>query len=246
VRDFWIRVHSDLFDKPVTTRLCDAVRIKEHEAIGVLVTFWSGVAKDAKNGHIANYPDRQLEKWAKWRRKPGAFAAWVRTEHQDADGRVPEWNDYQGLLEIQREKDRKRKAEERRRKSEGHPKDVTRTSEPTEDGDVDVDVTGTIPPPPAAEASALRVQEFLAASGQPDKWLRQFNNWLNGLGYAGGRCAHPADIEVGCAEYTINERNPDFGARHVLSYVTKAERRRLEQDKPPQKPRGASAWDDVA
>jgi hypothetical protein len=173
VRDFWIRVHGELHDKAVTTRLCDAARIKEHEAIGVLVTFWSGVAKDAKNGHIATYPDTQLEKWAKWRRRKGVFAAWVRAEHMDADGRVPEWDEYQGLLEIQREKDRKRKAEERRRKSSGRPSDIPRTSKPTEDGDVDVDVdVDETLPPPAASGAVLRVQEFLEKAGQRERWLR--------------------------------------------------------------------------
>lgn len=110
----WIRVHGGLYDKSVVDRLCRAVRINEHEAIGVLVTFWSGVAANAVNGFIGDISDAQLEKWAKWKRKPaGAFAKWVRTQHQDAEGRVPEWDDYAGALELRREKERQRLAEKR-------------------------------------------------------------------------------------------------------------------------------------
>jgi hypothetical protein len=90
----------------VVDRLCTATQVHEHEAIGVLVTFWSGVAEHATNGQIAAASDAQLEKWAKWRRKRGAFAAWVRAEHQDAHGRVPEWDDYAGELEYQRARNR--------------------------------------------------------------------------------------------------------------------------------------------
>jgi hypothetical protein len=247
VRDFWIRVDGDLHDRAVTTRLCEWLNIREHEAMGILIVFWSGVVKAATNGFIRDYPDKQLAKFAKLSGKKGQkFAAWIRAQHMDPDGRVPEWDDYQGLLELQRQRDRERKSEERRRKSEGRPKDVTGMSLPTEDGDVDVDVTRTIPPP-TASSSELRVDEFLERSGQRERWLRQFDGWLGGIGYPAGKAAHPADIQVGCAEYVSNEKNPDFGVRHVLSYVTKAEkRRRSGGDKPNDKRRGASAWDDVA
>jgi hypothetical protein len=119
VRVPWIRVHGGLYDKSVVDRLAVAAGICEHEAIGVLVTFWSGVAANAHNGSIAGASDAQLEKWAKWsmgrRRKVGLFAEWVRREHQDPEGRVPEWDDYAGALELRRAKEAQRLAEKRQR-----------------------------------------------------------------------------------------------------------------------------------
>lgn len=130
----WIRVHGGLFEKPVVTRLSEAAHISKHEAVGVLVTFWSAVSMNATNGQVACYSDSQLETWAKWSRKRGVFAAWVRAYHVDDDGRVREWDEYQGPLEYRREADRARKAAERvRKKSAGHPRDVRVTSARNED-----------------------------------------------------------------------------------------------------------------
>lgn len=115
----WIRLHGGLYDKPVVDRLCHATGIREHEAIGVLATFWSGVAAHGSNGEIASASDAQLEKWAKWPahrgQRRGAFSAWVRAEHIDAEGRVPEWDDYAGALELRRAKEAQRLAEKRQR-----------------------------------------------------------------------------------------------------------------------------------
>lgn len=114
----WIRVHGGLYNRPVVDRLCQATGINEHEAVGVLVTFWSGVAAHATNGRIDNVSNSQLEKWANWSTSPrrrGLFAAWVREQHQDAEGRVPEWDDYAGALELRREKERVRLSERRQR-----------------------------------------------------------------------------------------------------------------------------------
>lgn len=105
----WIRVHGHLIDKPVVSRLVKATGVNRHEACGVLITFWSGVAENADNGLIRGHDDHQLEKWASWpqtRTRRGKFAAWVRAEHMDSDGRVPEWDDYAGELEYQRERNR--------------------------------------------------------------------------------------------------------------------------------------------
>lgn len=103
----WIRVHARLYDKNVVDRLCPALKVREHEAMGILVAFWSGVAEHAPNGHIAAATDAQLAKWARLIGKRGQrFAQWVRSEHMEPDGRVPEWEDYAGELEYQRERNR--------------------------------------------------------------------------------------------------------------------------------------------
>lgn len=225
----WIRVHGELVEKPVVTRLMAWASIREHEAIGVLVVFWSRVAKHCTNGFIRDYSDVQLEKWAKWRRKPGVFAAWVRAEHMDPDGRVPEWDEYAGKLEVIREKDKRRKAAKRRGTSSGRPPDIRGNPYPrAEDVDVDVDETLTVPPPGWAGQA---VAEFLnaAPADQRERWIRTLDGWRNGLGYVSGKAAHIADIEVGLGEYLLVEKAPDFSARHVVAYVEKAEKRRTKQ-----------------
>lgn len=115
----WIRVHGQLIRKSVTIRLAEATHINPHEAVGVLVTFWSNVAANVVNGQVANRTDRELEAWADWQRKRGTFAKWVREQHLDADGRVREWDEYGGKLEAIRERDRLRK-------STGIPQEVHR------------------------------------------------------------------------------------------------------------------------
>ena len=126
----WIRVHAVLIDRPVTMRLAQAARISPHEAAGVLVTFWGAVASQVTNGAVGGCPDAMLEAWARWRRKRGQFAAWVRAEHLDADGRIREWDEYAGKLETIRERDRTRKKPEFQRNSSGIPAESLRNSTP--------------------------------------------------------------------------------------------------------------------
>lgn len=136
----WIRVHARLSSKPVAIRLALLCRGDRQKAVGVLCDFWGSVSEYAINGFIRDYSDDQLEVWANWKGKKGEFAKWVRHHHMDEDGRVKEWDDYQGALEARREADRLRKQEERRLKSErskaeqsagshaDSPEDVGRTS----------------------------------------------------------------------------------------------------------------------
>ena len=104
----WIRVHANLHGKPIVWRAVDALHVSQHEAIGLLVQFWGGVSQHASNGHVADLPDAQLEAWAGWRGKRGRFAAFIRSTHLDADGRVNEWDEYAGALEHRRSKERDR------------------------------------------------------------------------------------------------------------------------------------------
>lgn len=128
----WIRVHGDLYEKPVVTRLSESTRISRHEAVSVLVAFWSGVSRHAKNGFVREHSDGQLELWARWHKRPGAFAKWAREQHLDDDGRVREWDEYAGKLEVIRERDRTRKSAgipaERSRNSSGMATETPRNS----------------------------------------------------------------------------------------------------------------------
>lgn len=108
IRDPWIRVHAHLVEKPVVCRMAQALKIDPFKATGHLVTFWGSVAQHGKNGSIKDLPDSLLERWAGWTGRRGAFAAWVRAEHTDDEGRINEWDIYQGTLEQRREKERER------------------------------------------------------------------------------------------------------------------------------------------
>lgn len=128
MKDPWIRVHANLANRPVVSRMAESLRIDPFRAIGHLVTFWGSVSAHAANGAIAGVPDALLERWAGWTGRRGAFARWVRTSHMDPDGRVNEWDAYQGKLEIKRERERQRVREFRQKLRDGTPS-VTRTED---------------------------------------------------------------------------------------------------------------------
>jgi hypothetical protein len=104
----WIRVHANLVDKPIIDRAVDALDVSEHEAIGLMVTFWGSVSQNVIGGHLSDVSDRQIERWARWHGRRGRFANFIRTAHLDDDGRVNEWDEYAGALESRRAKERER------------------------------------------------------------------------------------------------------------------------------------------
>lgn len=129
----WIRVHANLAARPIVMRAADELHISLNEAIGLLVRFWGSMSQHGNNGQVEGVKDITIETWAGWRGKRGRFAEFIRSAHTDNEGRVKEWDDYNGKLEDRRAKDR-----ERKRKSRGqsagshaeHPRDVTLMSVP--------------------------------------------------------------------------------------------------------------------
>lgn len=105
----WIRVHANLIMKPVIGRAAESLGVSMYEAVALMVCFWSGVSQWARRGDLSNVLDGQIEAWAHWpvrkNQKKGAFAAFVRAHHLDADGRVREWDRYAGRLDDRRERD---------------------------------------------------------------------------------------------------------------------------------------------
>ncbi len=146
----WIRVHATLIDKPVVDRAVDVLGIDEHAAVGLLVTFWGAVSQHVIGGHVGERTDRQLETWARWKGKRGRFAAFIREQHLDAEGRVNEWDEYAGALEVRRAKERDRKAKERERRHGSKGDAVTRTSR-GHPADTPRDVTRSVRPARANE-----------------------------------------------------------------------------------------------
>lgn len=117
----WIRVHANLRRRPVVLRAAEALGVKPHMAMGLLVEFWGSVSQHVVDGMIGNRTDTELEQWAGWAGKRGLFAAFIRDQHADEEGRVNEWDNYAGALETRREKDRERQrlARDKRRTSRG-------------------------------------------------------------------------------------------------------------------------------
>lgn len=109
----WIRVHANLATKPVVLRIVDQLGVHENEAVGLLVRFWGQMSQHGANGSVSALSDTEIERWAGWRGKRGIFAAFVRANHTDAQGRVREWDDYAGKLEVRREKEREKKRRQR-------------------------------------------------------------------------------------------------------------------------------------
>lgn len=100
----WIRVHANLVAKPVVWRAVDALGVPVNEAIGLLVRLWGAVSIYGRRGDLSDVSNSQIEGWAGWTRKRGKFAAFVRAQHLDADGRIREWDAYAGPLDDRRER----------------------------------------------------------------------------------------------------------------------------------------------
>lgn len=164
--DPWIRVHAQLVHKPVVARLSVALRVDPFKAMGHLITFWSNVAAHAKNGQAGDVPDMLLEQWAGWTGKRGLFAKWLRDTHLDADGRVNEWDEYAGALEIRREKERVRLAEKR-----ATVRSVLRNSGPT-DAQQTQDVATRARERNGTVRDGTEDQQLKAAKAPPPEWAQ--------------------------------------------------------------------------
>lgn len=129
----WFRMHANVLDKPVVWRLVKATGIHPARAAGHLAAFWGKVSQHGSGGRVADLPDAQLEAWAGWDGKRGAFAAWLRAEHV-TDGVVNEYEEYSGALEMHRAKSRARVQKWRaNREQNAHgDADVTRTEAVTD------------------------------------------------------------------------------------------------------------------
>lgn len=113
------------------------------------------------DGMVAPLTDREIETWAGWRGKRGAFAAFIREMHTDPEGRVNEWDEYQGALEHRRavDRDRQRRRRDERRLSRGEsngshaerPRDNRDSSAPARAVRNETKRDTTTPPPLARE-----------------------------------------------------------------------------------------------
>lgn len=107
MNDPWFRMHANIGSKRVVWRLMETTGASKLRAVGALAMFWGAVSLYCPGGNIADVPDSQLEEWAAWDGKRGAFAAFVRGQHS-TDGVINDYEEYCGALEIYRKKVRDR------------------------------------------------------------------------------------------------------------------------------------------
>lgn len=176
-------MHANIADKPVVWRLASALKLSHAKAIGHLAMFWGKVSQHGSHGHVGDLPDAQLESWAGWDGKRGAFAAWLRANHL-TDGVVNEYDEYSGALEAHRARTRERVKKwrtERERNAHGND-DVTRTVTVTEASRNDVTIRD--------DTRQYRKATDLAAPAAPARPPKGRS--------AGGGAKYPAFPEADC------------------------------------------------
>lgn len=111
---FWIRVNARLADDVDVRAFAKAilprasVRAGVAQACGYLVILWGHVIDEQEDGDVSSRDDDTLEEWARWDGKRGVFAKAFRAAFT-IDGKIQQWDEYQGTLIIRRERDRDRK-----------------------------------------------------------------------------------------------------------------------------------------
>ena len=168
----WIRVHASLIDKPVIARAVAALGVNEHAAVGLLVTFWGSVSRHVVGGMAGPATDAQLELWARWRGKRGKFAAFIREQHIDAEGRVNEWDDYAGALEQRRAKERERLRNKRDDVAQQNASVATRARERNETIRNETKSGG--PAPPSASKLLAKIKSLAEVSEVPGQGRKTF------------------------------------------------------------------------
>lgn len=92
----WVAIDVHIAGDAVTHRLAETFRLRVPEAAGLLALAFAGMAQHAQDGELADVTDSQIESWAMWHGKRGAFAAFFRAQLCDEHGCVRAWEKYNG------------------------------------------------------------------------------------------------------------------------------------------------------
>ena len=117
----WIRVNAALLDDPEIREFGKVLYPRlpaftaRAAAAGHLVALWGQLANHQPDGIVTRRDDEQLEEWAQWKGTAGNFAESFRARFVDDNGKVLEWDEYQGAALARREADRQRKENARKR-----------------------------------------------------------------------------------------------------------------------------------
>lgn len=246
----WVAVSCDINDDPKVIAFARSLKIITDSAVARLVQLWGKVARHSiETGDLSTVDDDTLEVWAGWRGKRGIFAMEFRRTFA-TDGVINGWWNWNG-----RHLKAARLERERKRIARGHSAPVPPTSpgpsggqSTGQGGGPEVDNTGpdrTRPTTPTALADSAPWQKLasrlvgvrenwqveqwlnnLPASAKSEHWVHQFNAWLDGLGFPGGKCATPEGIVAVCRDWDgIADKalSPRFFRKCVLVAMRDAE-----------------------
>lgn len=121
----WVAIDVHIAGDAVTHRLAERFRLRVAEAAGLLTLAFAGMAQHAQDGALAEVTDSQIEAWAMWHGKRGAFAALFREQLCDEDGVVRAWEKYNGRsirrAEAAKERSREWREQRERERTERAP-----------------------------------------------------------------------------------------------------------------------------
>jgi hypothetical protein len=249
VTRFWIRVNARLADdaevrafaKVILPR--SSVRLGIAAACGYLVTLWGRVIDEQEDGNLATRDDDVIEEWAKWDGKRGVFASAFRSAFT-TDGKIREWDDYQGALIERREKDRTRK---RGKKSAGIPQETPPESAPIpqeipQSSSRNVNGNGNDSSSSALAADVVRLLEALPDDVAQMAWGSEIAAARQGMH---GKPLTDEQIARACRDYVGNGHMGSPSLRHFRGFLASAGRPSRAIVTASQSDAADAAWDAV-
>ena len=118
----WIQIYSNLPRHPKVTRLADALSLASQAvnpnviAAGLLVSLWTWAAQNAVDGDLSRCTPRAVADACQWKRRPEALVDGLREAgFLDPDGRLHDWEEYEGSFIESENRQREKHAERSRR-----------------------------------------------------------------------------------------------------------------------------------
>ena len=134
----WIELHQGLREHRKLFACADELKVSRIQMIGILTSVWLWALDNAQSGSLEGISNRTIARVCDWPEKKAdaLIDALIRTRWLDKHGEsvyIHDWSDYAGKLMESREKDRnrKRKAAENRKNSDGIPAEGMRNSAAT-------------------------------------------------------------------------------------------------------------------
>jgi hypothetical protein len=170
----------------VTHSLAEEFRLRIAEASGLLVLAFAGMAQHAKDGNLSDIRDSQIEEWARWHGRRGAFAKFFRAHLCDERATVRAWEKYNGaaIRRAEAAKARSRQWREERQArlapAENAYRTHTRTNsvhltgqDLTEPDSTSATTAAAAMTSPAAESTVAMVAEVAGQLPRLHEWMQE-------------------------------------------------------------------------
>ena len=237
----WLRWEADSAFTDVVDELAATLKIPAAHAYGLYVATCNGFGRFRKDGNVAAVLDSALEDWARWKGRPGRWAAAFRDRCADESGILRGWWRNAAVLRKQ-EKDASRPPSNQRGnrggiagESGGIPRgNLAGDGGRRTDTGTELPLPSNLPPRLAqrliGEPGRFAIWDFLEAV-PPDQ---QYQTWtgcllgcLDGLGLDQGRPATVGELAAACADY----RPAQWGIPHFRSFVDRTVAKRFRPEK---------------